>query len=981
MKPVPGLYLAFYLNINAFKSDYIYGIIWFIMHFGGTYMLKKLILSFLLLVLFSITSQTTLFASDATTLVVNYYRFDDDYSQFDSIWLWNESDGNEGTRYFWESDGPLGKQLTIDLNEQEDLTGAAEIGVIVRDDDWAKDVDQDRFIDMTSPNEDGVVEVFLIQNESEIYYSEEEADITHQILFSTFEDDTVIKFNLTTLVESANITVTKDGETIPFSEFNMEDRRGTLKIENPVDLTKTYRLIIDFGDENPVDERIGFDDFYASDAFNDAYAYEGELGALYTPDETIFKLWAPISDGVTLNLYERGHTASQEDYDGNTGVDEPYKTIEMESLDQGVWTARVNDDLHGIYYTFSVDNGDTIYEVVDPYAFSTGVNGQRGMVVNFSETNPNGWDYGHRPDTIENYTDSIIYELHVRDLTSHDTWNGTEANRGKYLGLVEEGTTYQGYTTGFDHLKELGITHVHLLPVHDNGIIDETRLDDTDYHGIHDGIFNWGYMTRNFNTLEGSYSTDPYNGEVRVNEFKQMVQGFHNNDIRVVLDVVYNHTAFSADSKWHQIMPGYFHRMNEEGGFSNGSGTGNETASEREMFRKYMVDSIMFYVQEYNVDGFRFDLMELHDVETMQHIRDAVHEVDDSIIIYGEPWTGGETPLPHDDRATKANLDRMDRIAVFNDITRDAVKGSVFDANEGGFIQGTNNSNTNILFGVNGGLRHELLEGNIGDNNFTSSPEQTVNYVTAHDNNTLHDKLVLSTNVLSIEILQRMQRQANNITLTSQGMPFLHAGVEMMRTKPCVMPESGEITCDGNEQFDHNSYRSPDEVNQIDWSWKVDYNDTYEYYRSLIHLRNTKDVFRLNSAEAVEESVHLVDTEQEGLVVYAFVDEDDVWHTTLMVHNAGDESRDYVLPEGSWNLVATTDEIGDRTEEGLSVLEEKPGDQTITLNENDSLILYSTDPVEAFGGEPSSSPIIIVMVIIGAIIFGTSGFVIYKRIV
>ena len=944
-------------------------------------MIKKALLSFLLLGALFISTNVSLHASEATTLVVNYFRFDDDYSQFDSVWLWPEApDSGAGERYFWEEEGELGQRLTVDLSETN-LDGATEVGVIVRDDDWNKDVDMDRFIDMTNPDPNGVVEVFLVQNDQNIYYSEEEADISHQILQATFEDTREISFNFTTGVAQEDVTITKDGDPIGIETFNIEGSRGTLTIDEDIDLTKTYRMIVDFGDDEPADSRIGFDGFYSSDAFNEAYAYDGDLGALYSNDETEFKLWAPISEGVTLNLYEYGHTASQEDYDGNAGVDEPFETIEMDSLDKGVWSTTVSGDLHGTYYTFTVDNGEQVHEVVDPYAFTTGVNGQRGMVVDFSRTNPEGWEYGSRPNTMNSYTDAIIYELHVRDLTSHESWEGTEDHRGKFLGLIEEGTTYNGVTTGFDHLKELGITHVHLLPVHDNGIIDETRLKDEDYHGIHDGIFNWGYMTRNFNTLEGSYSTDPYNGEVRINEFKQMVQGFHEEDIRVVLDVVYNHTAFSADSKWHKILPGYYHRMTDEGGFSNGSGTGNETASERAMFRKFMVDSILFWVEEYNVDGFRFDLMELHDVETMVQIREAVHEIDDTIILYGEPWTGGESPLPHEDRATKHNLDQMGRIGVFNDITRDGIKGSVFESSEGGFVQGDNFSNVSVLFGTTGGTNQSgVSAGALPSDAIAQSPEQTVNYVASHDNNTLHDKLVLST-FEDFDVITRMQRQANNIVLTSQGIPFLHAGIEMMRTKPCVMPDSGEVTCDPQELFDHNSYRSPDEVNQIDWNWKVDYNDTYEYHRSLIHLRQSKDVFRLSTSGAITDAMTVMSPET-GLIAYALEDPNDEWRTILMIHNAGDQSRDFDLPAGEWNVVATTDEIGERIDGGLDTLFTQSGGETITLSANDSFIMYSTQPLDddTTPIDDGLGTIPIILISVGTtLVVVAGGLVIYKR--
>ncbi|HPG44026.1 MAG TPA: alpha-amylase family glycosyl hydrolase, partial [Acholeplasmataceae bacterium] len=341
-------------------------------------------------------------------------------------------------------------------------------------------------------------------------------------------------------------------------------------------------------------------------------------------------LWAPISSAVTLNLYQTGTPANY------GGSDTPTQTIPMIKGDQGVYMVEVNQSLHGTYYTYSVTNGSSTYEVIDPYAKSSGVNGLRGLVVDFSQINPEGFEYNDRPDNMNSYTDAIIYELHVRDLTTHSSWNGTEANRGKYLGLIEKGTSYQGVSTGFDHIVELGVTHVQLLPFFDYGVVDETKVGDVGYNA-----FNWGYMPLNFNVLEGTYSSDPYNGLTRVIEMKQVVQAFHEENIRINMDVVYNHTGLSADSNFNLIIPGYYHRKTDTGAFSNGSGTGNETASERYMVRKFMVDSVLFWATEYNLSGFRFDLMALHDIETMELIAEELHAIDPTIMVYGEPWMGG----------------------------------------------------------------------------------------------------------------------------------------------------------------------------------------------------------------------------------------------------------------------------------------------------------------------------------------------------
>ncbi len=893
-------------------------------------------------------------ASETQTLRVNYHRFDDDYSVFNSLWLWpNEPEDGDGERYEFNDETDFGMQLELDL-EGTNLEDSTEIGVIVRGEAWddGRDVNQDLFIDLTQPDADGVVEVFMVQTDPTIYYSEDEADTSHRIMHASFTDEQTINFRATAMMDEDDLNVTADEEDVAIESVDLDGYEGSVTIDEEVDLSKTYRLIGDFGEDGTSSRVIGFDGIYDSEAFNEEYAYDGDLGALYSEASTEFKLWAPISESVELKLYTEGHTASHTDDEGNAGVDEPYETHEMEQLDKGVWSVEIEGDLHETYYTFDVDNGDGAVELTDPYANATGLNGQRSMVVDFDRLNPDGWEEGRSPHEFESYTEAILYELHTRDLTSHETWDGPEEYRGKFLGLVEEGTEYEGYATGLDHIKELGATHVHLLPVMDFGMVDETRLDDEDYHGVYDGIFNWGYMPRHYNSLEGSYSTNPYDGSSSVREFKQMVQGFHDNDLGVVMDVVYNHTGQSAESNFHQILPGYYHRMNEDGTFSNGSGTGNETASEREMFRNFMIDSMTFYVEEYNIDGFRFDLMSLHDTETMNKVVDAVHEIDDSVIFYGEPWTGGETPLSDDLAVSKENLDDTPGIAVFNDDSRDGIaQGHWADHSEIGFVQGRNTRNPAVMLGVTGGIDVPGLPFN---DPWAQQPSQTVNYVSAHDDLTLHDKLVYTTGADmddpdDMATVARMQKQANSIVLTSQGIPFLHAGVEMMRTKPLIDPEvQANYIDDEDFPFDPNTYRSPDESNQLDWNWKVDNYDVFEYHRNLIHMRRSLDQFSLGTSEEVQDSLRLLSRE-DGMVAYALEAEDSAWATTLVVHNNGDASRTFDMPGGPWNVVATTDEIGDIDEDNvLSTLSTVEGGSTLEMEPNDTYIMYSEYDIDVF---------------------------------
>jgi pullulanase len=393
------------------------------------------------------------------------------------------------------------------------------------------------------------------------------------------------------------------------------------------------------------------------------------------------------------------------------------------------------------------------------------------------------------------------------------------------------------------------------------------------------------------------------------------------------MDVVYNHTGKSADSNFNLILPGYYYRMNDAGGFSNGSGTGNETASERAMVRKYMVDSTVFWASEYNIDGFRFDLMKLHDVDTMNAIVAALHAIDPTIMVYGEPWTGGTSPLPSVDAAYKDTLNQMPGVGIFNDSLRDAIKGSVFDGAAPAFVQGDNARDSIIVNGV-------LGEG---------SPSQTVNYVTAHDNNTLYDKLRLSTTDLSIEALTKMQEQSYAIVLLSQGISFLHGGVEIMRTKPCA-EDGTRDTCDFYLRYDHNSYKSPDSTNQIDWQWKVDHYDTFLYYQSLIKLRLMKDVLRLTTNADVQDQVNIIADDVRGLVSYTLLDPNDTWKEMLIVFNNGSAGRNYTLPEGTWHLIANHENTITWTGDEPDVIGSPfNGGSDYYLNPNDTLIFYSTE--------------------------------------
>lgn len=618
---------------------------------------------------------------------------------------------------------------------------------------------------------------------------------------------------------------------------------------------------------------------------------DANLWVEYTPEETTFSLWSPPAEAVKINFYK----------DGNGG--DPLETETMDQADEGLWEKTVIKDLKGVYYTYQVMvGGQWLDETPGIYATAVGVNGQRAMVIDMEKTNPPGWEKDRGP-VINSPNDAIIYELHVRDITIDP--NAGSSFPGKFLGLVEEGTKGpQGVATAIDHMKELGITHVHLLPAFDYYSVDETKLDRPQ--------FNWGYDPQNYNVPEGSYSTDPYHAEVRIKEFKQMVKAFHENGIGVILDVVYNHTFSADNANFNLEVPGYYYRHNDDGAYSNASGCGNETASERTMMRKFMVESVMFWAKEYHVDGFRFDLMGVHDIETMNDIASALKDFNPNALIYGEGWTAGATPLPESQQALKKNTWRMPMISAFSDDIRDGLKGSVFDEKSTGFVSGAPGMEASVKFGVAGSIQHDQIDYkavNYSDSAWTIDPWQAVSYVSCHDNQTLFDKLNISVKNATPEQIIAMDKLANAVVLTAQGIPFLHAGVEMLRTK-------------GGE---HNSYNKPDSVNQINWQWKAEHKDVFEYYQSLIALRKDHPAFRMPTGNMLRENLTFMET-GPGMVAYVIdgTAQSDTWSEILVCYNANRVSKQIEV-EGSWKLAVLGDQFNESGIKTITGKVEVPG--------------------------------------------------------
>jgi pullulanase len=572
---------------------------------------------------------------------------------------------------------------------------------------------------------------------------------------------------------------------------------------------------------------------FDSAAFRRRFHYEGDdLGVMWAKAATSFRLWAPTAKAVVLHLYRRGHGGS------------PYASFFMRPDRNGTWVARFRGDLHGVYYTYqAMVDGTLLPEAVDPYAVAVGANGRRGMVIDLQRTHPAGWNKDRRVPCASP-VDAVIYELHVRDFSVHPR-SGLK-NKGTYLAFTERGTkNRRGDPTGVDHLVRLGVSHVHLLPSFDHGSIDELSARPN---------YNWGYDPMNYNAPEGSYASDPRRGEVRVREFKQMVQGLHRAGIGVILDVVYNHTYKATDSNFNLLVPGYYYRQDENGGFANGSGCGNETASDRSMFRKFMVDSLVYWAREYHIDGFRFDLMGLHDIATMNEIRAALDRVDRRIILYGEGWTGGTSPLPEAKRASKANVAKLRGIAAFSDDIRDATKGPVWDKAQPGFANGHAERDESVKFGIVASTEHpqvRMKKVSYSRTPWAKEPWQTVTYASCHDNHTLWDKLALAGPKQSEAERIRIDKLVAAIVLTSQGIAFLHAGEEFLRTKK------------GHE----NSYNLPDAINRLDWDRRSRHRNVVDYYAGLVALRRSRAAFRLRSADAIRRRLTFLPAKR-GVVAY-----------------------------------------------------------------------------------------------------------------
>ena len=590
----------------------------------------------------------------------------------------------------------------------------------------------------------------------------------------------------------------------------------------------------------------------------------------YTPEKTQFALFAPNdAKRVTLRIYEEGQ--------GGKAV----KTVKMKRTADEQWTTTVRGDLMGKFYTFDVGLG----ECPGVFAKAVGVNGKRGAIISLPATDPEGWSSDTRPVT-KSPADLVIYEMHHRDFSIA---RSDARYKGKFLALTEP--------WAISHLKELGVNAVHILPSYDYGSIDETRLSDNKY--------NWGYDPVNYNVPEGGYSTDPYRPDVRIREFKQMVKALHDAGIRVILDVVYNHTYDIEHSNFQRTYPDYFYRLTDHKQYSNGSGCGNETASDRPMMRKFMLESVKYWINEYHIDGFRFDLMGVHDIETMNQIRQMVDQIDPTIFIYGEGWSAGTCAYPQEKLAMKAHIPQMPGIAAFSDELRDALRGPFSDDTMAGWL-GRQNETESIKYGIAGAIAHpqvDMSKVNYAKEPWALEPTQMISYVSCHDDMCLVDRLKASIPGITTEELIRLDLLAQTAVFTSQGVPFMLSGEELLRDKKGV----------------HNSFESPDEINHLDWSNKAKYPQVFDYYKSLIALRQHHPAFRLGNADLVRKHLEFLDM-PEGLIAYRlknYAGRDD-WRDIIVILNASKSDQEVTIPEGTYTVVCCDGQIN---EQGLGTLQ------------------------------------------------------------
>ena len=839
-----------------------------------------------------------------TTLTVNFYNPGDitvkvHYDRSDNaesawnVWAWSDNQGG----VVCEFDLVNGEYVATYTIAAENVPFINSLNYIIRKGNWEAQ-EETRTIDLTKVIS-GTVHSYVktsgsVSNDySDAVYGTKINDVS----YNRATNQIVVKVSELIANPKSVFAVKKsDGTKIEITDVSKSSTTYYLSLGEDLSTTDkvmgAYKLSYDGNDYF-----VTMPNIYDTDEFEDLYTYDGDdLGATWTESKTTFKVWAPTAEAVKVALYSTG--SDKEENSLKLG------TYSMTKGEQGVWSVDIKGDLNGVYYTYLTTVGGQVEESCDPYARTTGVNGERSMVINLDSTNPVGWDSDVSPNKDMAYTDAVIYELHVRDLSIDAESGVRDLWKGKFLGLTQKGTTNsKGQPTGLDHMKDLGVTHVHLLPSYDFGSIDETMTEEEKAQDP-SKQFAWGYDPVNYNVPEGSYSTNPYDGAVRVAEMKEMVQTLHENNINVIMDVVYNHVQDAGTFGFNEIVPDYFSRMNADGTYANGSGCGNETASERAMVRKYMVDSVKYWADEYHIDGFRFDLVGLIDAETINQIVDEVHKTHPYVIFYGEGWNMPTAVKPSDTpMATQNNAGLTPLFAYFSDTFRDFVKGK----------------NDEVTWGYIQCAREGDQEGTLIDcfkaqTWWIPNPTQVINYASCHDNYTLMDKINATKGSSSFSDRAKMNNLAAAIYITSEGIPLIHAGEEMLRTK---VDKDGHII--------HNSYNSPDYINSLKWANldNATYQQVRDYYAGLVEFRKNHAALRLTTATAVKNNVKEIYIE-DNVVMFDIKGKNsipsEVADEIVVIFNSNESAKsfslyDYQISNGTWSIcvndkAAGTDVLG-----------------------------------------------------------------------
>lgn len=633
--------------------------------------------------------------------------------------------------------------------------------------------------------------------------------------------------------------------------YSVVENNIVLILDNEVNIKNECFIIYD-----NLYTKVCYFPLFSTQEFDDKFYHDSILGATYSKSYTIFKVWSPAASYINLIIYDKG-----EPYEGEKPMKIPMKE------NNGLWSALIKGDFQGYYYTYEIKVYNSLNETVDPYAKAVGINGIRAAIIDMSKTNPENWENDISP-ILNNHTDSIIYEISVRDISSHP--NSGAKYSTKFLALTEDNTkSNKNITTCLSHIKELGVTHIQFMPIFDFSHISVDEKNPSTY--------NWGYNPQNYNVPEGSYSTNPSDPILRINELKNMILHLHKNNLCINMDVVYNHVAEIISSSFEKIFPGYYFRFYESCKLSNGSGCGNDTASENSMMKKFIVDSIMYWAKEYHIDGFRFDLMGLLDINTMNLVREKLDTLRRNIMVYGEGWDL-DTPLNKNKKSITCNAPFLPNIGFFNDRIRDCIKGDVFNIYDKGFATGK------------ASMEEELKKCILG--NYIPS-NQSVNYVSCHDNHTLWDKINLSSKDESFDIKKKMVKLCAAIILTSPGIPFIYSGEEFCRTK------------NGYE----NSFDKPDNINWVDWDRKFQFIDIFNYYKKLIRIRKEHAAFRISSVESIKKHLIFMDNTPNNIVSFMLKDHanNDIWKDILIIYNANKEDVNINIPEGIWNIALDSD--------------------------------------------------------------------------